>query len=100
MGRNEFDIAVTSMKKLVDKFADWGLTAGFVYTTVEGFLKFYGSEAVGDLIDTHQADIMDHAAFSHRQGPNDDGPDSIPAGAGKMVSTLFVEVVGVPETKK
>ena len=50
MGKTEFDRAVSSLKKLNGKFADWGLTAGMVYTTEEGFLQFFGSEAVADTI--------------------------------------------------
>ena len=83
MGKNEFDRAVESMKKLMNKFADWGLTAGFVYTTEDGLLQFYGSEAVGDLVNQNTAAITSHPAFSHRQSEED--PDYIPEDAGRMV---------------
>jgi hypothetical protein len=94
MVKNDYDRAVTAMKKLINKFGDWGLTAGFVYTTEEGFLSFYGSEAVGHVIDNHQSEIISHPAFSHKQDEHDDGPDHIPDDAGKMVSRKK------PETKK
>ena len=84
MGKNEFDIAVRDMKKILHKFADWGLTAGFVYTTEDGLLQFFGSEAVGDLVDQHQGAIVHHPAFSHRQ--SEDDIDYMPEDAGTTVS--------------
>ena len=86
MGKNEFEAALMTVKKALHKFAEWGLTAGFVYTTEDGLLKFYGSEAVGDLINKNQASITSHPAFSHRQ--SEDEPDYIPEEAGRMVSHL------------
>ena len=87
MGKNEFDCAVDTMKKLMNKFTDWGLTAGFVYTTEEGMLHFYGSEAVGDLVNSNQAAIKSHPAFSHRLSEED--PDFIPEDAGRMVNIIY-----------
>ena len=90
MVKNQMDKAVTAMKKLMNKFNEWGLTAGFVYTTEEGFLSFYGSSAVCETLDKHQAEILNHPAFSHKQDDEDDGPDTIPVDAGKVVRTCVI----------
>ena len=87
MGKNNFDRAVETIKKVLNKFADWGLTAGFVYTTEDGLLQFYGSEAVGDLVNSNQGAITSHPAFSHCH--SEDDPDYIPEDAGRMV-IIFV----------
>jgi hypothetical protein len=84
MGKNEFERTVVAMKKLMNKFADWGLSAGFVYTTEDGLVHFYGSQAIGDVIDQHQSEIMHHPAFSHSQSEED--PDFFPEEAGRWVS--------------
>ena len=87
MGRTEFSKAVSTMKRVLGKFAEWGLTAGFVYTTEDGFLQFYGSEAVGHVIDQHRDSIMHHPAFSHQM--TEDDVDYIPEDAGNMVTIYF-----------
>ena len=87
MDKNEFDRAVETLKKFLNKFADWGLTAGFIYTTEQGLLQFYQSEAMGDLINSNQVAITSHPAFSHCQSEED--PDYIPDDAGRMVIILL-----------
>ena len=89
MGKNEFDRAVSTLKRVMDKFSVWGLTAGIIYTTQEGFLKFYGSEAVGDVLDRHQGEILEHPSFSHKQTDDDEGPDFVPEAAGRMNRLLL-----------
>jgi len=90
MGKNEFDRAVVAALKILNKFSGWGLSAGFVYTTEEGFLKFYGSEAIGTVIDKYQAEITTHPSFSHRSEDDHDGPDCITEEAGQMVLFFIV----------
>ena len=87
MGKNEYDRAVETIKKLLNKFIDWGLTAGFVYMTEDGLLQFYRLEAIGDLINHNQGAITSHPAFSHRQ--TDEDPEFIPEDAGRMVIILL-----------
>jgi hypothetical protein len=89
MGKNEFDRAVVAALKILNKFSGWGLSAGFVYTTEEGFLKFYGSEAIGTVIDKYQAEITTHPSFSHRSEDDHDGPDCITEEAGQMVLFFY-----------
>ena len=88
MSNNQIERAITSVKKLMDKFADWGLTAGFVFTTDQGFVKFYGSEAVGAVIDQYRDSIIKHPAFSHQQTAEKE-PEFLQTDAGKMVNITF-----------
>ena len=89
MGKTEFARAVGTLQRVLAKFADWGLTAGFVYTTEEGSLQFFGSEAVGHVIQKHRDSIIHHPAFSHQVSEGD--VDYIPENAGNMVCIVVVE---------
>ena len=76
MVKNDLDQAVHDVLKILHKFnQEWGLTAGFVYSTHEGILQFLGSQAIRDVVLEHQEDILRHPAFSHQTCEDD--PDFI-----------------------
>ena len=66
MGKTKIHQAVLSAKRVLEKFEDWGLNAGFVYTTEDGFIHYFGSPAFGDVISENQTDIINHPTFAFR----------------------------------
>ena len=78
MPRNQEERVLTQVQKVLNQFSEWGLVAGFVYTTQQGLLKVLGSDAVVDLVSKHQSELESHPAFQQQFAEENEVPDQVP----------------------
>ena len=78
MPRNQEERVLAQVQKVLNQFSDWGLVAGFVYTTQQGLVKVLGSEAVVELVSRHQRELESHPAFVQQFAEETEVPDSVP----------------------
>ena len=63
MPRNQEQRVIAVVQKVLKQFSEWGLVAGFVYTTTQGLIKVLGSDVVVDLVSKHQTEMEGHPVF-------------------------------------